>query len=131
MESILQHSLYQSFGTDCKNLISMIKKPHTWPSFATKLEVDDKGTSCMTKFCNRTGGGKDVADLFSGFQDLASQKCKMKLADSLARTTRSLYIESCVMLVILFRFDYQTTSSLINRITFVVEKNPKRNGTCQ
>ena len=38
MENILQHSLCQSFGTDCKELIVMIKEPHAWPSFLTELE---------------------------------------------------------------------------------------------
>ena len=38
MENMLQHSTCQSFGTDCKELIAMLKKPHAWPSFATELE---------------------------------------------------------------------------------------------
>ncbi|KAF2557270.1 hypothetical protein F2Q68_00016527 [Brassica cretica] len=38
MENILQHSPCQSFGTDCKELIVMIKEPHAWPSFLTELE---------------------------------------------------------------------------------------------
>ncbi|XP_013700227.1 uncharacterized protein LOC106404011 [Brassica napus] len=37
MENMLQHSTCQSFGTDCKELIAMIKEPHVWPSFATEL----------------------------------------------------------------------------------------------
>ncbi|KAF3538427.1 hypothetical protein F2Q69_00022046 [Brassica cretica] len=35
---MLQHSTCQNFGTDCKELIAMIKEPHGWPSFATELE---------------------------------------------------------------------------------------------
>ncbi|KAF2582779.1 hypothetical protein F2Q68_00003207 [Brassica cretica] len=38
MENMLQHSTCQSFGTDCKELIAMVKEPHAWPSFATELE---------------------------------------------------------------------------------------------
>ncbi|KAF3525982.1 hypothetical protein F2Q69_00048732 [Brassica cretica] len=38
MENMLQHSTCQSFGTDCKELIAMIKDPHAWPSFATELK---------------------------------------------------------------------------------------------
>ena len=38
MESMLQHSSCQSFGTDCKDLIAMITEHHSWPSFATELE---------------------------------------------------------------------------------------------
>nr|VDD51356.1 unnamed protein product [Brassica oleracea] len=35
MENMLQHSPCQSFGTDCKELIAMVKEPQKWPSFAT------------------------------------------------------------------------------------------------
>ncbi|XP_013617182.1 PREDICTED: uncharacterized protein LOC106323639 [Brassica oleracea var. oleracea] len=35
MENMLQHSTCQSFGTDSKDLISMIKESHVWPIFAT------------------------------------------------------------------------------------------------
>uniref|UniRef100_A0A0D3D715 RNase H type-1 domain-containing protein n=1 Tax=Brassica oleracea var. oleracea TaxID=109376 RepID=A0A0D3D715_BRAOL len=35
MENMLQHSTCQSFGTDCKELIDMIKEPRAWSSFAT------------------------------------------------------------------------------------------------
>ncbi|KAG5378490.1 hypothetical protein IGI04_026332 [Brassica rapa subsp. trilocularis] len=38
MENLLQHSPCKSFGTDCRELIAMIKKPKEWPSFATELE---------------------------------------------------------------------------------------------
>ncbi|KAG5414875.1 hypothetical protein IGI04_002442 [Brassica rapa subsp. trilocularis] len=38
MENMLQHSTCQSFGTDCKELIAMIKDPQAWPSYATELE---------------------------------------------------------------------------------------------
>ena len=37
-ENMLQHSTCQSFRTDCKELIAMIKEPHASPSFATELE---------------------------------------------------------------------------------------------
>ena len=39
MESMLQHSTCQRFGTDCKVLIAMIKEPQAWPNFSTELEV--------------------------------------------------------------------------------------------
>ncbi|XP_056841698.1 uncharacterized protein LOC130494888 [Raphanus sativus] len=32
MENMLQHSTCQNFGTDCKDLITMIKEPHAWPN---------------------------------------------------------------------------------------------------
>ncbi|KAG5400429.1 hypothetical protein IGI04_015036 [Brassica rapa subsp. trilocularis] len=38
MENMLQHSTCQSFGTDCNELIAIIKKPQVWSSFATELE---------------------------------------------------------------------------------------------
>ncbi|KAF2553995.1 hypothetical protein F2Q68_00035655 [Brassica cretica] len=34
IESMLQYSTCQSFGTDCKDLIAMIKEPQAWPCFA-------------------------------------------------------------------------------------------------
>ncbi|KAF2611704.1 hypothetical protein F2Q70_00013392 [Brassica cretica] len=33
MESMLQHSDCQRFGTDCKNMIAMIADPQAWPNF--------------------------------------------------------------------------------------------------
>ena len=38
MECMLQVSTCQSFGTDCKDLISMTKDPGAWPNFSTELE---------------------------------------------------------------------------------------------
>ena len=38
MQSMQQYSTCQSFGTDCKDLIAMIKEPQAWPSFVTELE---------------------------------------------------------------------------------------------
>ena len=35
IENMLQHSTCQSFGTDCKELIDMLKEPRALPSFAT------------------------------------------------------------------------------------------------
>ncbi|KAF3559395.1 hypothetical protein F2Q69_00012763 [Brassica cretica] len=35
MQSMQQYSTCQSFGTDCKDLIAMIKEPQAWPSFVT------------------------------------------------------------------------------------------------
>ena len=39
MQSMLQHSTCQRFGTDCKDLIAMIVDPQAWPNFSTELEV--------------------------------------------------------------------------------------------
>ena len=39
MESMLQNLTCQSFGTDCRDLMAMLKDPHAWPSFTTKLEA--------------------------------------------------------------------------------------------
>ncbi|KAF3581043.1 hypothetical protein DY000_02033335 [Brassica cretica] len=50
MENMLQHSTCQSFGTDCKELIAMIKKPHDWLSFATELERIETLQICFTDF---------------------------------------------------------------------------------
>ena len=50
MENMLQHSTCQSFGTDCKELIAMIKEPHVWPSFATELERIETLMICFPDF---------------------------------------------------------------------------------
>ncbi|KAF3592258.1 hypothetical protein DY000_02023782 [Brassica cretica] len=50
MENMLQHSTSQSCETDCKELITMIKEPHVWPSFATELERIETLMICFTDF---------------------------------------------------------------------------------
>ena len=50
MKNMLQHSTCQSFGTDCKELIAMIKEPHAWPSFATELEKIETLQICFPNF---------------------------------------------------------------------------------
>ncbi|KAF3521389.1 hypothetical protein F2Q69_00048413 [Brassica cretica] len=35
MDSMLQHSSCQLFGTNCKDMIAMINEPRAWPNFAT------------------------------------------------------------------------------------------------
>ncbi|KAF3553646.1 hypothetical protein F2Q69_00012105 [Brassica cretica] len=50
MENMLQHSLCQSFGTDCEELIAMIKEPHEWPSFASELEKIETLQICFPDF---------------------------------------------------------------------------------
>nr|VDD62029.1 unnamed protein product [Brassica oleracea] len=50
MENMLQHSPCQSFGTDCKELIAMIKEPQEWPSFATELEKIETLQICFPEF---------------------------------------------------------------------------------
>ncbi|CAN6974642.1 unnamed protein product [Brassica rapa subsp. trilocularis] len=50
MENMLQHSTCQSFGTNCKELIAMIKEPHEWPSFATELEKIGTLQICFPDF---------------------------------------------------------------------------------
>ena len=50
MENMLQHSPCQSFGTDCKELIAIIKESHEWPSFATELEKIETLQICFSDF---------------------------------------------------------------------------------
>ena len=50
MESMLQHSTCQSFGTDCKELIAMVKDPQAWLSFATELERIETLQICFPDF---------------------------------------------------------------------------------
>lgn len=39
-----------------------------------RINCNDKGTSCMTKFCNIIGGDKDSPAIFYGFQELPYPK---------------------------------------------------------
>ncbi|KAF3601129.1 hypothetical protein F2Q69_00036413 [Brassica cretica] len=50
MENMLQHSTCQSFGTDCKELIAMIKEPQASPSFVTELERIETLQICIPDF---------------------------------------------------------------------------------
>uniref|UniRef100_A0A0D3D347 RNase H type-1 domain-containing protein n=1 Tax=Brassica oleracea var. oleracea TaxID=109376 RepID=A0A0D3D347_BRAOL len=50
MENMLQHSTCQSFGTDCKELIAMVKDPQAWPSFSTELERIETLQICFPEF---------------------------------------------------------------------------------
>ncbi|KAF2556818.1 hypothetical protein F2Q68_00015392 [Brassica cretica] len=50
MENMLQHLSCQNFGTDCKELIAMIKEPHAWLSFATELERIETLHICFPDF---------------------------------------------------------------------------------
>ncbi|XP_048620086.1 uncharacterized protein LOC125590530 [Brassica napus] len=50
MENMLQHSNCQSFGTDCKELIAMVREPQAWPSFATELERIETLQICFPDF---------------------------------------------------------------------------------
>ena len=50
MESMMKYSTCQSFGTDCKDLITILKEPQDWPSFATKLERIETLQLCFPDF---------------------------------------------------------------------------------
>ncbi|XP_033139405.1 uncharacterized protein LOC117131069 [Brassica rapa] len=76
MESMLQHSTCQSFGTDCKELISMVKDPQAWPSFATELERIETLQIC-----------------FPDFNITYVPRAQNQTADFLAKTARSFRID--------------------------------------
>ena len=50
MESMLQHSTCQRFGTYCKDLIAIITDPQAWPNFPTELEVIQILQMCFPDF---------------------------------------------------------------------------------
>ncbi|KAF3552082.1 hypothetical protein DY000_02002842 [Brassica cretica] len=77
---MLQHSTCQSFGADCNDLITMIKEPHAWPSFATKLERIETRQIC-----------------FPDFKIIYIPLAQNHISDSLARTVRSFYRELCLV----------------------------------
>ena len=74
MENMLQHSTCQSFGTDCKELIAMIKDPQAWPSFATELERIETLQIC-----------------FPDFNIIHVPRARNQTSDFLARTARSFH----------------------------------------
>ena len=78
MESMVQYSTCQSFGTDCKDLIAMIKEPHAWPKFATELK-----RIVTLKIC------------FPDFKITHIPRVQNQISDSLARTARSFNREFC------------------------------------
>ena len=78
MESMLQHLSCQSLGTNCKDLIAMIKEPHAWQSNAAKLEA--------------------IKTLLICFPDVKIShipRAQNGISDSLAKTTRCFYRELC------------------------------------
>ena len=72
MESMIQHSTCQRFGTDCKDLIAMIQEPQAWPNFSTELEIIQTLRLC-----------------FSDFKISYFPRTQNDIADSLARNARS------------------------------------------
>ena len=50
MENMLQHSTCQRFGTDCKELIAMVKDPQAWPNFADGIGEDRDATDMLPGF---------------------------------------------------------------------------------
>ncbi|KAG5399548.1 hypothetical protein IGI04_014155 [Brassica rapa subsp. trilocularis] len=76
MENMLQHSTYQSFRTDCKDLIAMLKEPHAWPSFATELERIETLQIC-----------------FPDFSIIHVPRARNQTSDFLAKTARSFHRE--------------------------------------
>ena len=50
MECMLQLSKCQAFGTDYKDLVSMIQYPEAWPNFSTELKEMMKLKSRFTEF---------------------------------------------------------------------------------
>uniref|UniRef100_A0A0D3DAB1 RNase H type-1 domain-containing protein n=1 Tax=Brassica oleracea var. oleracea TaxID=109376 RepID=A0A0D3DAB1_BRAOL len=74
MENMLQHSTCQSFGTDCKELIAMIKDPQAWPRFATELERIETLQIC-----------------FPDFNIIHLPQARNQISDFLAKTARSFH----------------------------------------
>ncbi|XP_048605017.1 uncharacterized protein LOC125582384 [Brassica napus] len=83
MESIIQHSTCQRFGTDCKDLIAMIEQPQAWPNFSTELEIIQTLRLC-----------------FSDFKISYLPRTQNAIADSLARNARKLEMNMFQKMVI-------------------------------
>ena len=88
MESMIQHSTCQSFGTDQKDLIAMIKELQAWSRFSTELERIQAMQIC-----------------FPNFKITHILRAQNQISDFLARTTRSfcrgLYFIGCYIPVLL------------------------------
>ena len=80
MESMLQHSTYESFGTGCKNLITIIKDPHALPNFSIELERIE-----ILQIC------------FSDFKIVHIPRAQNQISDFLVRTAKSFYRDLCVI----------------------------------
>ncbi|XP_013700247.2 uncharacterized protein LOC106404032 [Brassica napus] len=78
MESMLLHSSCQRFGTDCKDLIAMIREPQAWPSFATELEAIKTLQLCFPEF--------KISHI---------PRAQNGISDSLAKSARSFYRKLC------------------------------------
>ena len=88
IENMLQYSTCQSFGTDCKELIAMIKEPHAWPSFPTELERIETLQIC-----------------FPDFNIIYVPRTRNQTSYFLAKTARSFHRE-LFLLVVLSRSGY-------------------------
>lgn len=71
---VCDNSTCQSFGTDCKKLIAMIKEPYAWPSFATELKRIET-----------------VLIYFPNFNISYVSRARNQFSDFLANTARSFY----------------------------------------
>ena len=78
LESMLQHSNCQHFGTYCKDLIAMIKEPQAWPNFSMELEAIQIILMC-----------------YSDFKITYVPRTHNEIADSLARNARSFHRSLC------------------------------------
>ena len=78
MESMIQHSTCQRFGTDCKDLIAMIEQPQAWPNFSTELEIIQTLRLC-----------------FSDFKISYFPRTQNEIADLLARNARFFHRSLC------------------------------------
>ncbi|KAF2553375.1 hypothetical protein F2Q68_00035290 [Brassica cretica] len=78
LESMLQHSNCQNFGTYCKDMIAIIKDPQAWPNFSTELEVIQIILMC-----------------YSDFKITYVPRTHNEIADSLAMNARSFHRTLC------------------------------------
>ena len=74
MECMLQLSMCLAFGTDCKDLISMIQDPVAWPNFSTELDELQK-----------------LESRFSDFSIVFIPRSENVSSDSLAKIARSFH----------------------------------------
>ena len=72
MENMSQHTSCQSFGTDYKDVISMVKDPSTWPTFSMELAEFEA-----------------IKGRYHNFKIFHIPRAQNKMVDALARTSRA------------------------------------------
>ncbi|KAL0886505.1 hypothetical protein Bca101_010488 [Brassica carinata] len=101
MEIMSQHTSCQTCGTDCRDVISVIKDLSAWPTYSTELTELEA-----------------IKRRYQKFKIIHVPRNKNKTVDALARTARTFHRDLLFFWLFYPGLDSQTTSSLSDRIAF-------------